>query len=189
MNPDSFKSYQRKSQTQAGPNPLLLAGFSLKSSLQGQYLITRQPNSMWAALAHVLCYKQAWTRRWPGSKTEKQEYVNGKQRENRHRLPRLGGKRVGIKPTTSSWKNIPIFSESTFYPKMAGTFWCLTLFPPHLQITKLVSPISSGKEKEANRSHIQAVAAWTPQKLRLLQPQCLGLSVLPQKRQQAHTLH
>lgn len=71
---------------------------------------------------------------------------------------------------------------------MAGTFWCLTLFPPHLQITKLVSPISWGKEKKANRSHIQAVATWTPQKLRLLQPQCLGLSVLPQNKQQADTL-
>lgn len=78
-------------------------------SLQGQYVITRQPNSTGTALAYVLCYKYAWTRRWPGSKSEKKYYVNGKQRENRHRLPRLGGKGVGIKPTTSSWKKYTNF--------------------------------------------------------------------------------
>lgn len=61
---------------------------------------------------------------------------------------------------------------------MAGTFWCLTLFLPHLQITKLVSPVSLGKGKNANRSHIQAVATWTPQKVP-------GLWVLPQAEQAA----
>lgn len=95
--------------------------------------------------------------------------------------------RVGIKPTTSSWKNMLIFSELTFYPKMAGTFWCLTWFPPHLQITKLVSPVSPGKEKKANRSHIQAVATDTSE-VKAPAATVPGLWVLAQNGQQADTL-
>lgn len=145
MNPDNFNSYQRKSQTQAVPNPPL-AGFSLKSSLQGQYLITRQPKSTGAALAYVLCYKGMHDQKVTWKQEWKAVLCQWQPERKQTQASKAGGKGVGIKPTTSSWKNTPIFSELTFYPKMAGT-----LFLPHLQITRQVSLISPGKEKKKGK--------------------------------------
>lgn len=99
---------------------------------------------------------------------------------------KAGWKGSGDKTYHKFMKQYTNFQWVNILPKDGWHLLVPHLFPPHLQITKLVSPISPGKEKKANRSHVQTMATWTPQKLRLLQPQCLGLWVLPLNRQQTH---